>query len=110
MDILKKYKLMLIDPIEYSFPEWSLCEELLGNLGKIEENKEYYSNNKIHKFYCKYNKIEGHFWLSYVNIWSVFENKLNMDDYEIEEITTFYIKVKYDLKDFKTIDNTNGYT
>jgi hypothetical protein len=37
MDILKKYKLYQIDK-SLEFPEWNLCEKLLGNLGEIKYN------------------------------------------------------------------------
>jgi hypothetical protein len=94
MDILKKYKLYLIDN-SLEFPEWKLCEELLGGLGKIEESKDVYINGK---FIYHYDSKNGNFYLSYENIWSFFEDKFNMEDINIKHITTLYIENTYYLK------------
>jgi hypothetical protein len=68
MNIELKYKLYLIDPISYTYPElpqWILYEELLGNLGKIEKDKDVYIDDK---FMYHYNSKYGQSWLSYDNI------------------------------------------
>jgi hypothetical protein len=99
MDILKKYKLMLIDPINYPFPEWILCEELLGILGKIEENKDVYIDDK---YVYYYDSKKGIFYLSYKNIWSFFENKFNMEHTDIQQVTSIYVEKTYNLKGINT--------
>jgi hypothetical protein len=95
MDILKIYKLYLINPTCYPFPEWNLCEKLLGNLGRFEENKIIYLNNEpFYKYVSKYNKI-------YFNANN--EINLNVNEkislMEYLKILKLYFTVTYKLKD-----------
>jgi hypothetical protein len=99
MNIELKYKLYLIDNT-LDFPEWNMCENLLGNLGVIKENEEVYIDSKyMYNYYSK----NGIFWLSYNNIWSFFESEFNMDYTNIQQLTRIYIECTYNLKGINTL-------
>jgi hypothetical protein len=94
MDLELKYKLYLIDK-SLTFPEWIVCKELLGNLGDIKYDEDEYIDGK---FIYHYNSKKDIFYLSYFNIWSVFDEKYNMNYADIQELTLLYIENTYNLK------------
>jgi hypothetical protein len=95
MDILKKYKLYLIDSINCPFPEWTMCEKLLGNLGKIKYDEYVYIDGGYIYYHDSKN---GNFCLSYANIWKVFEDEIKLNHSDIQQLTKIYIENTYNLK------------
>jgi hypothetical protein len=102
MDILTKYKLYLIDKtLDFTeLPQLMLCEEHLGNLGKIEKDKDVYIDGKV---IYHYNSKNGDFYLSYNNIWSFFVSKFNMKYEDIQHVTSLYVEETYNLKGINTL-------
>jgi hypothetical protein len=90
-DIEHIHKLCIIDK-SLEFPEWILCEELLGNLGEIKENEDYYHDGKfIYRYYTNTSWFNISFYL-----WNLFQKKLYK--YDIQDFLTYYMEYKYDMK------------
>jgi hypothetical protein len=92
-NVLKKYKLYLIDPINYHFPEYSLCKKIFGNLGELKYDEDIFINDKyMYKLITK----NGGLGLSYDNIWIFFEKEIGMkDDWYIHYIIKLYFEIEY---------------
>jgi hypothetical protein len=96
MNIELKYKLYLIDPINYPFPEWNMCENLLGNLGNIKMNEYVYIDGKfIYKYSNKYKDYV--FCISSQNIHSFFD-KFELECIIITNIIKLFIEYRYNIR------------
>jgi hypothetical protein len=92
MDIEKRYKLFLIDK-SLEFPEWNLCEELLGGFGDIKKNISMYKDGEFVYLYDIFkNKL-----ILNDNIHEAFRLKYNMDVYNIDILIKCYIDYKYNI-------------
>jgi hypothetical protein len=92
MDILNKYKLYLIDK-NLTFPEWKMCEYLLGGLGTIKENEDVYIDN-IFIYNFSYNTFQ----VSKTNIYSLFESKFDIDELNFKILINLYIEHTYHIQ------------
>jgi hypothetical protein len=95
IDYNKKLKIYLIDN-SLKFPEFDMCEQLLGNFGIIKEVEDVYINGIRQYFFDNTDENNYEFGVCH-EIHNTLSDTFDLDYTELQNLIILYIEYKYNI-------------